>query len=110
MRYHELFSGLRVPISGEEREILTKVGKQGIPEDSLTDEREHEIARRMYLRGLLDKKRDKAGKMVYQQNTIELWDKAEEYRQAHKTYKPDWSMAIVLLKAELNKVVLNQCT
>ena len=57
-----------------------------------------------------EKEYEKLVKNVLPKNTIELWDKAEEYRQAHKTYKPDWSMAIVLLKAELNKVVLNQCT
>lgn len=30
-----------------------------------------------------------------------LWDKAEEYRQAHKTYKPDWRAEILNLKKEL---------
>jgi len=74
MRYHEISSGFRVPISNEERAMLTKVGKNGIAEDALTDEREQEVARMMLLRGLLNKKRDKDGKLVYQQNSInDIW-------------------------------------
>jgi hypothetical protein len=30
-----------------------------------------------------------------------LWDKAEKFRQAHKTYKPDWAMELVALRKEL---------
>lgn len=53
MRFFEITSGLRLPVSGEENEILTKAAEKGsIARSSLTD-REQEIARRMTSRGLL---------------------------------------------------------
>ena len=70
MRYFEISSGFRVPMSNEEREIMSKVGIKGIREDELIDEREQEVARMMMMRGLLNKKRDKDGKLVYRQNSV----------------------------------------
>ena len=70
MRYFEISSGFRVPMSNEEREIMSKVGIKGIREDEIIDEREQEVARMMMMRGLLNKKRDKDGKLVYRQNSV----------------------------------------
>lgn len=53
MRYFEITSGMRVPISGEERALLNRVEETGhIARDTL-DEREAEIARQMVRRGVL---------------------------------------------------------
>lgn len=53
MRFFEITSGLRLPVSGEEQDILTKSGANGsISRASLSD-REQEVARRMTSRGLL---------------------------------------------------------
>lgn len=53
MRYLEITSGVRIPVSGEEQEILSKTSEHGsIARSSLSD-REQEIARRMTSRGLL---------------------------------------------------------
>ncbi len=46
-------------------------------------------------------------KSVLSQKTIELWDKCETDRQAHKTYKPDWKMEILALKKELKNYERN---
>ena len=40
-------------------------------------------------------------KKVISQERVELWDKCEEDRQAHRTWKPDWKLAILLLNKEL---------
>jgi hypothetical protein len=52
MRYHEIASGLRVPLSCEEQELIDQHGEP-IDKDSL-DEREQEVARLMVSRGVLD--------------------------------------------------------
>ena len=44
---------------------------------------------------------DKLVKTVLDKKTIQLWDKCEEERYSHKTWKPDWSLALVLLEKEL---------
>ena len=52
MRYHEIASGLQVPLSCEEQELIDQHGKT-MAKDSL-DEREREVARLMVSRGVLD--------------------------------------------------------
>jgi hypothetical protein len=52
MRYHEIASGLQVPLSCEEQELIDRHGEP-IDKDSL-DERERELARLMVSRGVLD--------------------------------------------------------
>jgi hypothetical protein len=52
MRYHEIASGLRVPLSCEEQELIDRHGEP-IAKDTL-DEREQEVARLMVSRGVLD--------------------------------------------------------
>jgi len=38
---------------------------------------------------------------VIDHKTLQLWDKCEQDRRSHKTYKMDWSMEIVALRKEL---------
>ncbi len=69
MRYHEIASGLRLPLSGEEQEVMNKVGLKGCTEEDLGDERTQEVARVLMVRGLLNKI-DRNGKVVYRLNSI----------------------------------------
>lgn len=69
MRYFEIASGFSLPVSNEEQEILRKIGDDGIKETDLGDERSQEVARRMMMRGLLNKKSDKRGNISYHKNT-----------------------------------------
>ena len=74
MRYHEIASGFRVPVSGEEQRILRMVGQQAVAADALRCERDQEVARTMVLRGLLDTCRDKDGKPAYRSNSVhDVW-------------------------------------
>ncbi len=52
MRYFEITSGMRVPVSAEERQLLDAAEQDIIVRDTL-DERTAEIARQMVTRGLL---------------------------------------------------------
>jgi hypothetical protein len=51
MRYFEIASGMRLPVSGEEQELLNMVGDH-LAKDDL-DERMEELARLMVSRGVL---------------------------------------------------------
>ena len=57
MRYHELTSGIRIPLSGEEQEIIDLVNKNML-DDKKFDERQEEVARTMVGRGILDRHRN----------------------------------------------------
>ena len=52
MRYFEITSGMRVPVSAEERALLNAAEQGAIVRDTL-DERTAEVARQMVTRGLL---------------------------------------------------------
>lgn len=52
MRYYEIASGFRLPVSSEEQEFLNRASG-GLPKDEL-DERDEELARLMVSRGVLD--------------------------------------------------------
>ncbi len=55
MRYFEIAGGFRVPLSGEEQNVLTKVEKNHrLPSEGM-DEREGEVARTMVRRGVLNR-------------------------------------------------------
>ena len=41
---------------------------------------------------------DKRVKKLISKERVILWEKCEEDMHAHKTWKPDWSLAIMLLK------------
>ena len=53
MRFHEIASGLRVPVSSEEQRMLDRIAVDGSNISDM-DERSQEVARRMVSRGLLD--------------------------------------------------------
>lgn len=57
--YAETTSGIRVPISSEENEILNKCGSP-LYKNNL-DDREQEVARRMVSRGVLHRRKDDGG-------------------------------------------------
>lgn len=56
MRFHEIASGLRIPVSGEEQALLNAAKSGYVRRDDL-GEREQEVARRMVSRGLLNRDR-----------------------------------------------------
>jgi len=63
MRFFEISSGLRVPVSAEEQEVLDMaIHQHGIDGQKLP-ERQQELARLMTSRGLLNRRID--GKKVY---------------------------------------------
>ena len=74
MRYFEIVSGLRLPVSGEEQDLLNKITDKGrIERRALTDERDAELARLMVSRGLL-KPTKHDGKRFYELNDAsDLW-------------------------------------
>lgn len=71
MKYVELTSGVRMPISSEEEEILKKVADGSIDKSSL-DEREQEVARQMVNRGLLKRVKDSDKKIKFKKNKEKL--------------------------------------
>ena len=56
MRFHEIASGLRVPISGEEQAVLRLTKSGPLRRDDL-DDRQQEVARQMVKRGVLERGR-----------------------------------------------------
>ncbi len=71
MRFYEITSGVRLPVSGEEQDILDKVGQSSLKKSSL-DEREQEVARRMVTRGLLNRSRDEEKNIIFTCNKEKL--------------------------------------
>lgn len=73
MRYHEIASGMPVPLFSEEQELLDRIGDKGIANDAL-DERDQEVARQMVSRGLLDRFRPDGKAEFYRPSTInDIW-------------------------------------
>lgn len=58
MRFHEISSGFRLPISNEEKEIMDFIASKERVEKSSLDERQQEVTRLMVSRGLLIRERD----------------------------------------------------
>ncbi len=52
-----------------------------------------------------EKEYDNLIKTVLKKDIVELWDRAEKDRQAHKTYKMDWAMEKLALERELAKLL-----
>jgi hypothetical protein len=71
MRYFEITSGVRMPISSEEQDILDKVGESSLNKSDL-DERDQEVARKMVTRGLLNRGRDDDKNIVFTTNKEKL--------------------------------------
>lgn len=53
MRYHEIAAGFRIPLSGEEQDLINHATDGVIARDDL-DERDQEVARLLISRGVLD--------------------------------------------------------
>ncbi len=66
MRYFELVSGVRMPISKEEQGIVDRAEK-GLTNNSM-DERDQEVARLLVNRGVLNRKRNADKEMIFVPN------------------------------------------
>jgi hypothetical protein len=53
MRYYEILSGVRMPVSGEEQELIDLISQEKRVDCGSLDERSAEVARVMVSRGLL---------------------------------------------------------
>ena len=63
MRFYEISSGLRIPVSQEEQDIIDLIAEKGKIKKSMLDERQQEVSRLMVSRGLLI--RERTDKVVY---------------------------------------------
>lgn len=74
MRYHEIASGVRLPVYCEDAELLSIFPKSGLMlKSEITDERQEELARLMVSRGLL-RQIVKDGKIYYRINSAtDIW-------------------------------------
>lgn len=57
MRFYEISSGLRIPVSQEEQDIIDLIADKGKIKKSVLDERQEEVSRLMVSRGLLVRER-----------------------------------------------------
>lgn len=74
MRFYEISSGLRIPVSEEEQDIINIATKEGKVDKSALDERQQEVARMMVTRGLLIRERDDADNIFLRPNSaIDIW-------------------------------------
>lgn len=71
MRYHEISSGYRIPVSSEEKALIDRVLDKPVSEDDLS-EREGQLAFEMTKRGLL-KKFERDGKAYVEADRLDLW-------------------------------------
>lgn len=67
MRWFEIASGVRLPVSCEEQELLDTVSAEPVPQDGM-DERSEELARQMVGRGVLNHY-TKNGRVHYRPNS-----------------------------------------
>lgn len=74
MRFYEISSGFRVPVSQEEQDILDIISKNGdkVAKTDL-DERQNEVARKMVTRGLLHRKKDSNGTWLTPNGLQDIW-------------------------------------
>ena len=71
MRYFEISSGFRVPVSSEERDLIGKLSNEPISSETL-DERENQVAIEMTVRGLLRRTENEEG-TFYEPDRMDLW-------------------------------------
>ncbi len=55
-----------------------------------------------------EKEYEKLVRLTLSSERKRLWNRAEEDRQAHKTYKMDWKLEIINLRQELKKYEVNE--
>jgi len=76
MRYREVASGLRIPVSGEEQELLDKSDHGVIAKDDL-DERDAEVARLLVSRGVIVQYRHKDQVFYHISSPNDIWKDRE---------------------------------
>lgn len=72
MRFFEISSGVRLPVSQEEQEILDMVSEGAILESKL-NERQEEVARLMVSRGLLIREENDGDAKLQANRAVDLW-------------------------------------
>lgn len=73
MRWTEVASGYRMPVSGEEQSIIDRaVSDEGVAQKDL-DERDQEVARKMVSRGLLDQRKGTKGVHYRARTAKDIW-------------------------------------
>jgi len=73
MRFFEISSGIRLPVSGEEQEIIDMVASKKQIAKSDLDERQQEVARKMVSRGILNRGRDNDSICMTLNSSADLW-------------------------------------
>lgn len=73
MRYLEIISGVRIPVSEEEQNILDLASKDGGIDPSSLEERDEEVARKMVSRGLLKGSMHDGKKHLVLNDASDLW-------------------------------------
>ena len=73
MRFYEISSGLRLPISEEEQEVMDLISNEGRYPKSKLDERQREVARLMVSRGLLVREREDDVTFLRPNNAVDIW-------------------------------------
>jgi hypothetical protein len=74
MRYYEISSGFRIPVSEEEQQLLDRAGENRCLMRSDLSEREEHMAWRMVSRGLLNQETDENHKIFFIPNDAnDLW-------------------------------------
>jgi hypothetical protein len=73
MRFYEISSGLRIPVSEEEQEILDMITPKGQIGKAALDERQQEVARMMVTRGLLIREREDDEIILKPNGAADIW-------------------------------------
>lgn len=71
MRYFEISSGFRVPVSSEEQELITACSEKPINIDDM-DERQAQLAHEMSVRGIL-RRTEENDATYYAPDHLDLW-------------------------------------
>lgn len=72
MRYWEIASGIRLPVSCEEQELIDKARKQPLDRDTL-DERDQQVCHLLVSRGVMDYLRQ-GDRVFYKPSSIDqIW-------------------------------------
>lgn len=73
MRFHEIASGIPLPVFSEEQELLDRMTDKGMARKDL-DERDQEVARLMVSRGVLEVTHIGSAKEHYRPSTVrDIW-------------------------------------
>ncbi len=74
MRYFEIKSGIRIPLSNEERRLLESVETEGQVLSEDLDERDRELARQLVIRGVFNLIENEDDSITYTVNKLEdIW-------------------------------------